>query len=108
MTSQDAQMLKKVSGKGSYYGFTKDGRPDLRFKKAREVVEKYNEGLYRVNQAKRKDARTIAETTKRKRVQRIKKASFRERLTSFFRVLFILATVIAIPVSYWITERIVR
>lgn len=106
MTSKDAQMLKSISGKGSYYGFTKDGKPDMRFKLAREVAAKHNEGLYRVNQAKRKDTRTIAETTKRKRVQRIKKASFRERVTSFFRVLFILATVISIPVSYVITERI--
>jgi len=101
-------MLKKVSGKGSYYGFTKDNKPDMRFKLAREMSARYNEGLYRVNQTKRKNAQVIAETPKRKRVQRIKKASFRERLTSFFRVLFILAIVTSIPVSYWITERIVR
>jgi len=58
-----------------------------------------------VNQSKRKQTQVIAETPKRKRVQKIKKTSFLDKVTGFFKVLFIFATVIAIPLSYALTER---
>jgi len=101
----EAQMLKKLSETGSYYGFRKDGERDRRFKLAREMEAKYGTGLHIVNQSKRKDIQAIAETPKRKRVQKIKKTSFIDRITGFFKVLFIFVTVIAIPLSYAIAER---
>jgi len=101
----EAQMLKKLSETGSFYAFRKDGSPDRRYKLAKEMEAKYGAGLHIVNQAKRKDVQAIAETPKRRRVQKIKKTSFLDRITGFFKVLFIFATVIAIPLSYALTER---
>jgi len=84
---------------------TKNGNADRRYKLTRELEANYSGGLHIVNQSKRKQTQVIAETPKRKRVQKIKKTSFLDKVTGFFKVLFIFATVIAIPLSYALTER---
>lgn len=101
------EMNKLIGSTGSFYRATRNGTPDRRYKLARQLEQEQvgKEIYYRVNQAKRKEVQQIAETKKRKRVQRIKKTSFVDRITGFFKVLFILAIVIAIPLSYAIAER---
>lgn len=97
------EMLKNVNA----VRVTKNGQYDRRYKATRQIEDnsKGVEAFHRVSQEKRKDTRVIAETKKRKRVQRIKKTSFLDKVTGFFKVLFILAIVIAIPLSYAIAER---
>lgn len=101
------EMNKLIGDTGSFYRVTKNGNPDRRYKLAKQMEQLTDGGevYHRVSQSKRNGVRTIAETNKRKRVQKIKKTSFWEKVTGFFKVLFILATVIAIPLSYALTER---
>jgi len=101
------EMNKLIGSTGSFYRVTKNGNPDKRYKLAKQMEQERvgKEIYYRVSQSKRKDTQQIAETKKRKRVQKIKKTSFLDKVTGFFKVLFILAIVIAIPLSYAIAER---
>lgn len=101
------EMNKLIGAKGSFYRVTKNGNPDKRYKFAKQLEQEQvgKEIYYRVSQSKRKDVQQIAETKKRARVQKIKKTSFLDKVTGFFKVLFILAIVIAIPLSYAIAER---
>lgn len=100
MTLKSDYACNKLFGAtGSFYRVTKSGNPDRRYKLAKVLEDSGIAQKAKKNNEALNKSRVIAESRKKQ-----KKTSLRQKVSGFFKILFIFALVIATPLSYAITE----